>query len=168
MGDFNFRIIDWETHLTKEGEMLGQSEGLKLIDITRDQLITFPTSEDKTLDLIFTNTPGLANNCHLPDKFSDHSAVACTLNTSIPFKRKPRRKVYLFNKCSTNNLNKSINYIPHKANQASMLWEISTLERLIGRHTFLCEVLGQSEGLKLIDIARDHYLDYMGTAPTNG
>ena len=37
-------------------------------------------------------------NCHSPDKFSDHSAVACTLNTSIPFRRKPRRKVYLFNK----------------------------------------------------------------------
>ena len=33
MGDFNFRKIDWETHLAKEGEVLGQSEGLKLIDI---------------------------------------------------------------------------------------------------------------------------------------
>ena len=31
-----------------------------------------------------------SSNCHSPDKFSDHSAVACTLNTSIPFKRKPR------------------------------------------------------------------------------
>ena len=46
---------------------------------------------------IFTNTPGLVNNCHSPDKFSDHFAVAYTLNTSIPFKRKPKRKVCLFN-----------------------------------------------------------------------
>ena len=102
MGDFNFRKIDWETHLTKEGEVLRHSYGLILIDIMQDhyldQLITFPTREDKILDLIFTNTPGLANNCHLPDKFSDHSAVACTLNTSIPFMQKPRRKVYLFNR----------------------------------------------------------------------
>ena len=101
MGDFNFRKIDWETHLTKEGEVLGHSEGLILIDMARDhyvdQLITFPTRQDKTLDIIFTNTPGLANNCHSPDKLSDHSAVACTLNTSIPFQRKPSRKVYLFN-----------------------------------------------------------------------
>ena len=66
MGDFNFRKIDWETHLTKEGEVLGHSEGLILIDMARDhyvdQLITFPTRQDKTLDIIFTNTPGLANN----------------------------------------------------------------------------------------------------------
>ena len=68
--------------------MLGQSEGIELIDSARDQyldqLITFPTRTDKTLDLIFTNTPGLANNCHSPDKFSDHSAVACTVNTQFP------------------------------------------------------------------------------------
>ena len=54
MGDFNFRKIDWETHLTKEGEVLGHSEGLILIDMARDhyvdQLITFPTRQDKTLD----------------------------------------------------------------------------------------------------------------------
>ena len=66
-GDFSFRKFDWETQLTKEGDVLGQSEGLKLIDIARDhyldQLMTFPTHEDKTIDLIFTNTPGLANNC---------------------------------------------------------------------------------------------------------
>ena len=53
MGDFNFRKIDWETHLTKEGEVLGHSEGLILIDMARDhyvdQLITFPTRQDKTL-----------------------------------------------------------------------------------------------------------------------
>ena len=76
--------------------MLADSEGLILIDIARDhyldQLITFPTRADKTLDLTFTN------NCYSPDKFSDHSAVACTLNTSVPFKRKSRCKVYLFNK----------------------------------------------------------------------
>jgi len=69
MRDFNFRKID----LTKEGEVLGHSEGLILIDMARDhyldQLITFPTREDKTPDIIFTNTPGLANNCHSPDKF---------------------------------------------------------------------------------------------------
>ena len=82
--------------------MLCNSDGLQLIDITRDhymdQLVTFPTRGDKSLDLIFTNCPGLANNCYSPDKLSDHAAVACTLNVSVPFKRKPRRKVYLFNK----------------------------------------------------------------------
>ena len=36
-GVFNFRKIDWEAHLTKEGErVLGHSEGLVLIDIARD------------------------------------------------------------------------------------------------------------------------------------
>ena len=94
VGDFNFRKIDWKTHLTKEGEVLGHSEGLILIDIARDHYF-----DQMLLDLIFTNTPGLANNCRSsPDKFSDHSAVAFTLNTLILFKRKPRLKVYLFNK----------------------------------------------------------------------
>ena len=62
-GDFNFRKIDWSTLLTKNGESLCNSEGLLLIDIARDnyleQLVTFPTREDKTLDLIFTSIPGL-------------------------------------------------------------------------------------------------------------
>ena len=102
MGDFNFRKIDWTTHLTREGDTLCNSDGLQLIDITRnhymDQLITFPTRGNKTLDLIFTNSPGLVNNCCSPDKLSDHATVICTLNVSAPFKRRPQRKVYLFNK----------------------------------------------------------------------
>ena len=62
----------------------------------------------RCLDLIFTNTPGLVNNCHSPDKFSDHCAVACTLNTSIPFKQKPRRKVYLFSKGDYDSLQREL------------------------------------------------------------
>ena len=54
----------------KDSDMLCNSDGLHLINITKDhymdQLLTFPTRGDKTLDLIFLNSPGIANNCYNP------------------------------------------------------------------------------------------------------
>lgn len=64
MGDFNFRYVDWETVTNRNGGELCDSEGLVIVDILRDfymeQLITFPTREEKTLDLLMTNRTGLA------------------------------------------------------------------------------------------------------------
>ena len=56
---------------SKDDDMLCNSDGLQLIDITRDhkmeQLITLSIRGDKTLDLIFTYSPGIANNCYSKD-----------------------------------------------------------------------------------------------------
>ena len=73
-----------------------------LIDIMNDhgleQLIHFPTQEKNTLDLLLTSVPGQFQDIHSPDKLSDHDIVAGTLKVVIPSIKKPRRKVYLYQK----------------------------------------------------------------------
>ena len=74
-----------------------------------EQLLHFPTREkkqQKTLDLILTSLPGQFQDIHSPDKLSDHDIVSGTLKVIIhptphpppPPIKKPRRKVYLYQK----------------------------------------------------------------------
>ena len=75
-----------------------------LIDIMNDhgleQLVHFPTREKNTLDLhvLLTSLPGQFQDSHSTDKLSDHDIVAGTLEVVIPPIKKPRRKVYLYQK----------------------------------------------------------------------
>ena len=102
LGDFNFKDIDWPDRLSKSGSTLSQSQGQILIDIMNDhgleQMVHFPTREKNTLDLILTTLPGQFQDVHSPDKLSDHDIVSGTLKIFIPPIKKPRRKVYLYQK----------------------------------------------------------------------
>ena len=102
LGDFNFKDIDWPDRLSKSGSTLSQSEGQILIDIMNDhvleQMVHFPTREKNTLDLILTTLPGQFQDVHSPDKLSDHDIVSGTSKIFIPPIKKPRRKVYLYQK----------------------------------------------------------------------
>ena len=102
LGDFNFKDIDWPDRLSKSGSTLSQSEGQILIDIMNDhgleQMVHFPTREKNTLDLILTTLPGQFQDVHSPDKLSDHDIVSGTIKMFIPPIKKPRRKVYLYQK----------------------------------------------------------------------
>ena len=108
LGNFNFKDIHWSDRLNKSGAALSQSEGKIMIDIMNDhdleQLVHFPTREKKTkkkkntLDLILTSLPGQFQDIHSPDKLSDHDIVSWTLKLIIPPIKKPRRKVYLYQK----------------------------------------------------------------------
>ena len=104
LGDFNFKDIVWPDRLSKSGSTLSQSEGQNkiLVDIMNDhgfeQMVHFPTREKNTLDLILTTLPGQFQDVHDPDKLSDHDIVSGTLKYSIPPIKKPRRKVYLYQK----------------------------------------------------------------------
>ena len=102
LGDFNFKDIDWPDRLSKSGSTLSQSEGQILIDIMNDhgleQMVHFPSREKNTLDLILTTLPGQFQDVHSPDKLSDHDIVSGTLKIFIPSIKKPRRKVYLYQK----------------------------------------------------------------------
>ena len=88
--------------LNRLGSMFSQSAGQMLIDIMNDhglkQLVHFPTREKNTLDLILTSLPGQFQEIHSPDKLSDHDVVSGTLKVYIIPKKKPRRKVYLYQK----------------------------------------------------------------------
>ena len=102
LGDFNFRDIDWPDRLNKSGSALSQSEGQMLIDIMNDhgleQLVHFPTREKKTLDLLLSSLPGQLQDINSPDKLSDRDIVAGTFKVVIPPIKKPRRKVYVYQK----------------------------------------------------------------------
>ena len=79
-----------------------QSEGQVLVDIMNDhgleQLVNFPTREENALGLILTLLPGQFNEEHSPDKMNDYDIVAGTLKAFIPPRKKPWRKVYLYQK----------------------------------------------------------------------
>ena len=63
-----------------------------------EQMVHFPTREKNILDLILTTLPGQFKDVHPPDKLSDHDIVSGTLKIFIPPIKKPRRKVYLYQK----------------------------------------------------------------------
>ena len=63
-----------------------------------EQMVHFPTREKNTLDLILTTLPGQFKDVHSPDKLSDHDIVSGTLKIFILPIKKPRRKVYLYQK----------------------------------------------------------------------
>ena len=73
-----------------------------MIDIMNDhgleQLVHFPTRERNTLDLIMTSLPAQFVDIHSPDKLSDHDIVSGTLKVVISPIKKPRRKVYRYQK----------------------------------------------------------------------
>ena len=102
LGDFNFGDIVWPDRLNKSGSPLSPSEGEILIEIINDygleQLVHFPTRERNTLDLIITSLPGQFVDIHSPDRLSDHDIVSGTLKVVTPPIKKPKRKVYRYQK----------------------------------------------------------------------
>ena len=63
-----------------------------------EQLVHFPTREKNTLDLIITSLPSQFLDIQSPDRLSDHDIVSGTLKIVIPPIKKPRRKVYRYQK----------------------------------------------------------------------
>ena len=65
-----------------------------------EQMAHFPTRAKNILDLILTTIPGQFQDVHSLDKLSDHDTVSGTLKIFIPPPpiKKPRRKVYLYQK----------------------------------------------------------------------
>ena len=95
-------IVYGRTDSANLGHYLSQTEGQILIDIMNDhgleQLVNYPTREKNTLDLMLTSLPGQFTDIHSPDKLSDHDIVSGTLEIAIPHIKKPRRKVYRYQK----------------------------------------------------------------------
>ena len=63
-----------------------------------EQMVHSPTREKNTLDLILTTLPGQFQDVHAPDKLSDYDIVSGTLTIFILPIKKPRRKMYLYQK----------------------------------------------------------------------
>ena len=81
---------------------LSMSEGAKLVELISDhkleQVVHFPTRGQNKLDLIITSLPGQFVDIHFPDRLSDHDIVSRTLKIVIPPIKKPKRKVYKYQK----------------------------------------------------------------------
>ena len=60
------------------------------------------------MDLILTSLPGQFKEILSPDKLSDHDVVSETLKVYIPRKKKPRRKVYLYQKGDVQSMRKDV------------------------------------------------------------
>ena len=72
--------------------------GSKFYFTSLEQMVHFPTREKNILDLILTTLPSQFQDAHSPDKLSDHDIVSGTCKNFIPSIKKPRRKVYLYQK----------------------------------------------------------------------
>ena len=100
--DFNFSDIVWPDRLNKLGSPLSPSEGEKYVEIINDhhlkQLVNFPTRGRNILDLIITSLPDRFLDIQSPDRLSDHDIVSGTLKAVILPIRKPRGKVYHYQK----------------------------------------------------------------------
>ena len=95
-------ILFGHNRLNKHGFSLSVSEGAKFVELISDheleQVVHFPTRGQNTLDLIITSLPGHFVDIHSPDRLSDHDIVSGTLKIVIPPVKKPKRKVYKYQK----------------------------------------------------------------------
>ena len=82
--------------------MLSQSVGQIVLDIMNDHglkhMVGVPTQFKNTLELILTSFPGQFGDINSSDKLSDHDIVSGSLKIYIPPAKKPRRKVYSYQK----------------------------------------------------------------------
>ena len=72
-----------------------------------EQMVHFPTREKNTLDDSH-HSAWSVQDVHTPDKLSDHDIVSGTLKSFIPEIKKPRRKVYLYQKGDYESMRKDI------------------------------------------------------------
>ena len=80
LGDFNYRAVDWKNKSNRlSGKALSDCEGQLFIDIlnehSAEQLVSFPTRFDNTLDLLVTTSPNQYSNICAQDSLSDHDII---------------------------------------------------------------------------------------------
>jgi hypothetical protein len=107
-GDFNLPDIKWDTN-TINGNSNTAAVNHRLLDTISnaglEQQVNFPTRNEATLDLFFTNRPSLVEKCSPLPGIGDHDIVM--VKTSVIAKRsKPtRRKIYLWKRADLDKMN---------------------------------------------------------------
>ncbi|KAL8618799.1 hypothetical protein ACOMHN_000227 [Nucella lapillus] len=109
-GDLNFPGWDW-AKMTMKPKTQNSETHHKLIEIIQEnglqQMVTFPTREANTLDLIITNTPQLISRVEPLPRISDHEVVYAELNIETQRKKQVERNIRLYNKADWEKLQKS-------------------------------------------------------------
>ena len=106
-GDFNLPDIDWKLSSiisTSNAISLNQKLLDTMDDIGLEQQVLFPTRNETTLDLYFTNRPSLVNKCTSLPGIGDHDIVLITTSVVANRSKPVRRKIYLWRKADTEKL----------------------------------------------------------------
>ena len=64
------------------------------------QLVDFPTRNENTLDLFFTNRPSLVRYCTGAPGISDHDIVLTSFNSKVMSQKEMEHKCYLWAKAN--------------------------------------------------------------------
>lgn len=115
VGDLNFPEISWPDG-TSSCELHHKFCDFFQCDIGHSQLVNEPTHKSgNTLDLLFTNIPGLINNLKVLEHnefcLSDHFAITFDLSIQVKYKTVPRRQIYNYNKGDYVGLNQDLHNI---------------------------------------------------------
>ena len=115
VGDLNFPEISWPDGTTS-CELHRNFCDLFTCDLGHSQLVNESTHKSgSTLDLLFTNIPGLIKNLKVLDKnefcLSDHNAITFDLCIQVKYKSIPKRKMYNYSKGDYIGLNQDLQNI---------------------------------------------------------
>ena len=100
-GDFNCGDLEWSLMQVPHGVQKRQSQQ-QLLDIIGEhcltQVVNIPTRNDKTLDLLFTNTPSPVNRVKgmPPIGKADHDIVYVEYDIKAKRIKQASRKIYLY------------------------------------------------------------------------
>ena len=100
-GDFNAGDIDWKSHTVIEHSQKRQINEKVLSVILNSglsQIQIEPTRQNKILDLLCTNKPGLFSEIHSICGFSDHSIIMADCDLKAQVTKKPPRTITIWNK----------------------------------------------------------------------
>ena len=106
-GDFNLPGIDWSENLVKHSSPFRAIHEYSL-EILQDhglqQLVTFPTCDFNTLDLVSSNKPSTILNIQSIAGISDHDIVCFEVNAKVDHTRQIPRSIYMYNRANWNAL----------------------------------------------------------------
>ena len=96
-GDFNLPDIKWSSLTCSSAKSSVFLDFLKSASLTN--AVTFPTRNDKILDLVLLSDPQLLVSCNSSDKkfTSDHKSIELSINASFPPPLPPKKRLDFFN-----------------------------------------------------------------------
>ena len=97
-GDFNLPDIAWSEGYCKRNNQINSLFMDTITNLGWAQVVEYATHKGNTLDLFFTNNPGLISKQNLIPGLGDHDAVLITSRLAPHRKKKAPRKIYLRNK----------------------------------------------------------------------
>jgi len=103
-GDINLSDICWKTQ-----SIIGHQNTLRtdstFLDLVQDnhleQVVTFPTRKEHTLDLFLTNRPSLVNRCEPLPGIGDHDIVYIDSDITAKINKPVKRKIFIWKKANT-------------------------------------------------------------------